>query len=1112
MLNAKGRRMFTRLLTSALMIVALLVSMLGVAAAAPQTLIILGASGTAGATDPYTDYSMDGGATWQPAYLFGWHPWGFVPGTNSWLNCASNGEAAACLNRTVLYRIRFTLPAGSTNPQMVFDVKADNFASISVNGSHVADITGQGGTTADASITGTLHAGVNEIRLDVTDEGGWAGINYKITLNVDAPTPPTVGVPTITTSGNAVTVKAGTTGVVDAGVSLRGFDTISGATVTINSGFVASEDQLTFTNQNGITGAYNSSTGVLTLSGTASSATYQAALQSVTYRNTNPNSTSLSARTISFSVGAGTLFNAATGHFYQYVSSPGVSWTAARDAAANSSLFGLQGYLATMTSAAENSFAAAKLAGTGWIGASDVAQEGVWRWVTGPEAGIQFSGQNKLWYNNCAANTAPGVNGQYANWAGGEPNDCGGSYPGSHAEDYAHFYVGGTWNDYPGNAGVQGYVVEYGGMPGDSQPVLSANATVNVVDGAPPVTTVSATPTQPNGSVIVTLKATDNVTLLPVISYQLDGGPVQTGSSPVVTGGGIHELAYWSTDAAGNAETPKTVQISVDHTVVTPTVTVQTTPSGFTGPTAQLSGTAEPGSQVAVYVDADPAFANVAQGKPTSQSSWYNVGTYPGSAAVDGVVTGRFGAHTANGPAPWWQVDLGQPTALDRLVIWNRIDCCSYREDTLSVLFSTDGVQWTKVHGQGGASFGGLDPNGSGQLVQGMTETMTPAGGLVGPLKLYLKGTQARYIRLQVQNPGLMALNFDELQAFGTPAAPVATVPVDGDGNWSYAADHLSEGNHAVRVVAYGARGSAQSAPLLVKVDASAPATTAALSGEMGGNGWHLGPVTVNLSAADTLSGVQATYYKVDGAAQQPGTSVTVSGDGAHTVGYYSYDNVGNGQPSSFAVQGSARFWQDTGIDVPAGATLFVDASGTLMWDFRRPESATSPDGASGFPYPGFVPGARFSSLVARIGNGAGFEVGSNYQGIAQTGGRLYLAVNDCDCFGDNSGSWTANIAVGGTVSFKIDAEKPVITGQPDRAANAAGWYNADVTVSFTCTDNGSGVAACGQAQTLGEGADQSVVGEAADKAGNTASATVSGINIDKTAPVTTIAAPATWQ
>jgi Domain of unknown function (DUF4347)/Hint domain len=57
---------------------------------------------------------------------------------------------------------------------------------------------------------------------------------------------------------------------------------LAGATVAISSGFLAG-DTLDFTTQNGITGSYDAGTGELTLSGVASIADYQAALQSVAY-------------------------------------------------------------------------------------------------------------------------------------------------------------------------------------------------------------------------------------------------------------------------------------------------------------------------------------------------------------------------------------------------------------------------------------------------------------------------------------------------------------------------------------------------------------------------------------------------------------------------------------------------------------------------------------------------------------------------------------------------------------------------------------------------------------------------------------------------------------
>ena len=61
------------------------------------------------------------------------------------------------------------------------------------------------------------------------------------------------------------------------------------------------------------------------------------------------------------------------------------------------------------------------------------------------------------------------------------------------------------------------------------------------------------------------------------------------------------------------------------------------------------------------------------------------------------------------------------------------------------------------------------------------------------------------------------------------------------------------------------------------------------------------------------------------------------------------------------------------------------------------------------------------------------------------------------------------------------------------------------MTVTFTCADTSSGVASCPAAATLAtDGASQSVTGTATDKAGNSAQATVSGINIDKTSPTVT--------
>src|SRR5919108_438737 len=87
-------------------------------------------------------------------------------------------------------------------------------------------------------------------------------------------------------------------------------------------------------------------------------------------------------------------------------------------------------------------------------------------------------------------------------------------------------------------------------------------------------------------------------------------------------------------------------------------------------------------------------------------------------------------------------------------------------------------------------------------------------------------------------------------------------------------------------------------------------------------------------------------------------------------------------------------------------------------------------------------------------------------------------------------------------VTIKRDATAPNISASASPAPNGYGWNNTNVTVSFLCNDATSGVASCPADHTLsGEGANQSWSDTAYDNAGNSASAGVSGINIDKTAP-----------
>ncbi|MEP1575396.1 lectin-like protein [Roseibium album] len=144
-------------------------------------------------------------------------------------------------------------------------------------------------------------------------------------------------------------------------------------------------------------------------------------------------------------------------HWYEFVvlgsGDPSLMATQAEALAGSSSFMGLGGYLATITSAAEQTFLNSHWPGAGsvtgqfmdysffLIGATDRNTEGSFEWLDGPEGGNPLT---------------------YTNWKPGEPNNSGG-------EDYVVAWwedsATGRWNDIPNNANVRAYLVEYSVTP-----------------------------------------------------------------------------------------------------------------------------------------------------------------------------------------------------------------------------------------------------------------------------------------------------------------------------------------------------------------------------------------------------------------------------------------------------------------------------------------------------------------------------------------------------------------------------------------------------------------------------------------------------------------------
>jgi hypothetical protein len=107
---------------------------------------------------------------------------------------------------------------------------------------------------------------------------------------------------------------------------------------------------------------------------------------------------------------------------------------------------------------------------------------------------------------------------------------------------------------------------------------------------------------------------------------------------------------------------------------------------------------------------------NIARGKPSSQSSTAYDG--PPERAVDGNTDGRYEqaqstSHTATEESPWWEVDLGAESKVDRIVIWNRTDSTEVGRRLngfrLTLLDQERRPRWTRVIAKAALKDGAYD-------------------------------------------------------------------------------------------------------------------------------------------------------------------------------------------------------------------------------------------------------------------------------------------------------------------------------------------------------------------------------------------------------------------
>ncbi|GAB3763044.1 hypothetical protein FB382_001317 [Nocardioides ginsengisegetis] len=553
------------------------------------------------------------------------------------------------------------------------------------------------------------------------------------------------------------------------------------------------------------------------------------------------------------------------------------------------------------------------------------------------------------------------------------------------------------------------------------------------IDRTAPWTDASSPGGWTNHGVTVTLTPHDGLSGVASTSYRVDGGAAHVGTSVVLEDEGTHTVAYASTDVAGNTEDVQSVTVKIDKTA--PTITHALTPP------ANGNGWNNTDVTVTFTCDDQVGLSGVASCSDPSDVTDEGAGQE---------VTGTATDNAGNGASDTARVSLdrtkptitGHRSPVANAYGWNNTDV-TVHFDAHDQLSGLDGVTADQTLSEGTDQ----SVTGTARDAAGNESSDTVSGVNVDEAAPTLSGEPTTAPNAHGWYAGDVTIHWTaDDDRSGIPVPP-GNDTITGEG----------EALRAGATVTDRAGNSTSAQSPAVKIDRTAPTTGADAPA-----GWNNSAVTVSLSAADGLSGVEGTYYAVDGGTSHQGSSLTLSTEGVHTLTYWSVDNAGNTEPAHTV-------------------TVKIDLTDPTIGHEVRP----APNAAG------------WNNGPVKVH----FGCDDALSGVATCSPDEPVTTDGKDqpvqgAATDNAGNRRTDSAL-----VSIDTVDPTITGGPDRAPNANGWYDGDVTVGFTCDDALSGIADCTAPVVVGEGAGQRVHGTATDAADNEDDLVVGPLEVDKTAP-----------
>jgi len=230
------------------------------------------------------------------------------------------------------------------------------------------------------------------------------------------------------------------------------------------------------------------------------------------------------------------------------------------------------------------------------------------------------------------------------------------------------------------------------------------------------------------------------------------------------------------------------------------------------------------------------------------------------------------------------------------------------------------------------------------------------------------------------------------------------------------------EASHTLKYYSTDKAGNTESVkgPFSFKIDKTKPTTSHTFSGTIGSNGWFISNVTITLTPTDATSGVNHTYYELDGSSWMTYvSSVVVSSETNHSLKYYSVDKAGNME----SIKGPFTFKIDKTRPVTAHA--FSGIAGNNNWYTSSVTiTLTATDPSRPMPLSG-----KSNPTTSRGPSG----VNSTYYKIDSGGWMKYnvpiiISADDSHTLSYYSIDYAGNTeSVKGPFAFKIDQTAPTI-------------------------------------------------------------------------------------